>query len=61
MEVQLRPNRHALSHDAADPLEDVALAIIVPLGRHRTMQRQDDHVDGQCATKVCKDFLSEHL
>jgi hypothetical protein len=52
MKVEFRPYRHSFADDAANPFENVALAIIIPLDYHGAVQRQEHHVNRQRAPQV---------
>jgi hypothetical protein len=61
VEIELGADRHALPDDGADPRQYVALAIIVTLGDHRVVQREDHHVDRQGAAQIREDLVAQLL
>ena len=61
MQIELGADRHRRADDGADPAEDVAFAIVIALGGHRAVQREDDHVDRHRPAKVVEQLVAQRL
>ena len=61
MQIELGADRHRRADDGADPAEDVAFAIVIALGGHRAVQREDDHVDRHRPEKVVEQLVAQRL
>lgn len=61
VQVEDRAHRHARSDRLADRAQDHGLAVVDPLGDHRTVQIEHDHVDGPAPAQAGQNLAQQGL
>lgn len=57
--IKLRGNEDMGADNAAGPLKQITLAIIIPLRHHGTMQTKDHGINRQCRLQLAKDLVTQ--
>jgi hypothetical protein len=52
MQIELGSDRNAFADNGADALQNVSFAVVIALGSHGAMQRQNHHVHGHGLLQV---------
>src|SRR3546814_16414668 len=61
VQIEFDADVHACADNAAHPLDQVALAIVMTVGNHCTMQVQLHGLQRQCGAQVTQDFIAKRF
>src|SRR3546814_12280132 len=61
VQIEFDADVHACADNAAHPLDQVALAIVMTVSNHCTMQVQLHGLQRQCGAQVTQDFIAKRF
>src|SRR6185295_7366248 len=61
MEIEFGSDRNAFADDCANALQDISFAIVIALGGHGAMQRQNHHVYGHGLLQIGQQLVAQFL